>query len=91
MAPPQRGLHARDALVRHALHQADVDCARTRGASAELQAGGASGGGLQRISSHSTTVPWMEKKGRPTLVCQFWGDLRMRLFSVSRILVLLPA
>lgn len=30
------------------------------------------------------TVPWMEKKGRPTLVCQFWGDLRMRLFSVSR-------
>jgi hypothetical protein len=25
-------------------------------------------------SSHSTTVPSIWKKGRPTDVCQFWGD-----------------
>ena len=25
-------------------------------------------------SSHSTTVPVIWKKGRPTLVCQLWGD-----------------
>jgi hypothetical protein len=30
-------------------------------------------------------VPWIWKKGRPTVVCHDWGDLRMRLFRVSRI------
>ena len=38
-------------------------------------------------SSHSTTVPSIWKNGSPTLVCQFWGLLRIRLLSVSRILV----
>ena len=38
-------------------------------------------------SSHSTTVPSIWKKGSPTEVCQFWGDLRIRLLSVSRIFV----
>ena len=42
---------------------------------------------IQRQGSgpHSTTVPWIWKKGRPMLVCQFWGDLRMRLLRVSRL------
>ena len=39
----------------------------------------------KRISSHSTTVPSMRRKGRPTVVCQFWGDFSMRLLMVSRI------
>ena len=30
------------------------------------------------------TVPSIWKKGRPTDVCQFWGLLRIRLLSVSR-------
>ena len=34
-------------------------------------------------SSHSTTVPWIWKKGKPTLVCHDCGDLRMRLLRVS--------
>jgi len=38
-----------------------------------------------RISSHSTTVPVMAKKGRPTPVCQSWGLLTIRLLRVSRL------
>lgn len=45
----------------------------------------------KRTSSHSTTVPWIWKKGSATWVCQFCGDLRIRLLSWSRILVLEPA
>ena len=36
-------------------------------------------------SSHSTTVPSIWKNGKPTVVCQFWGDFRIRLLRVSRI------
>ena len=34
---------------------------------------------------HSTTVPSIWKKGRPTDVCQFWGLFKMRLLRVSRL------
>lgn len=38
-------------------------------------------------SSHSTVVPSMRTKGNATVVCHSSGDLRMRLLSVSRILL----
>ena len=42
-------------------------------------------------SSHSTTVPWIWKKGRPAVVCQLWGLFKIKLLSVSRIFVFWPA
>ena len=42
------------------------------------------------LTSHSTVVPSIFKKGSPMVVCQFCGDLRIRLLSVSLILVLRP-
>ena len=96
VAPAQRGLHARHALVWHAL-PATRSVERER-VSVGLKRGRVEGPEAhirrtsKRISSHSTTcngqsgpgealwprkactqravrtVPWMEKKGRPTLV-----------------------
>ena len=92
MGNAHRSLHARHALIRHALHQTNVEANLVCGAGAArvcAWAAEAVEAGLEiqgrGSGPHSTTVPSIWKKGRPTLVCQFWGDLRMRLLSVSRI------
>ena len=40
---------------------------------------------MEQQSRWKRTVPSIWKKGRPTDVCHDWGDLRIRLLSVSRI------
>ena len=82
----QASLHARDALCKR-----KESTVSARGGGAGWRAASAPYGTRcirrtsKRTSSHSTTVPSIWKKGRPTDVCQFWGLLRIRLLSVSRL------
>ena len=88
----ERGLHARHSLVRYALHQTNIefnlvpfddsaldleDCARAAHQGECRERGARRGHG--------------DAQGRPTVVCQFCGDFKIRLLSVSRIFVFCPA
>ena len=69
VAPAQARLHARDALVGHTLQEANI-WAQTdaAGSIALLGRSGETRISPKRTSSHSTIVPWIWKKGRPTEV-----------------------
>ena len=77
VAPAQRGLHARDTLVGHTLHEANI-WSQTDAAVriALLGRSGETRISPKRTSSHSTTVPVIWKKGRPTEVSARKKEMR---------------
>ena len=90
---PQRSLHARHAFVRYTLHQADIE--------ANLVPLDDGAFNLEEWEADARLCAQTDRRGKRAFVgalgssgChsrQFWGDLRIKLFRVSRILVLVPA
>ena len=87
-------VHARCGLmdvltVRYALEKPHINCERddrrVSGATGVAGRRGPARRSAQRISSHSTVVPSMRTKGKPTLVCHSCGELSTKLLSVSRL------